>query len=937
MSRHRHFKKALNDGDYLDEDDYWDEDEDGEVGGRVGADDFSSDEDTATVTLDDHAFRTSSGRVIVQPTGGAPAQPAVQWQCTACTFTNFGEGRRCEMCETPRAEHVTPKVVAQKAKSVGSKAAYDDVDALGRPKARPTSTKPESQQELPTHQTPDAASSPTSSHRTATSQARSSIGAEAGQRVDTTQIYLPPLGDPVDLPPLFGPYDSEDDLGIPKINPHCGMLNALRVLDELVRGMTPGNINDTIGSVVVPPVKRSDTSPPRPPPGLGPPKSGSRTRENTPQQPKSVKEGPSFEMYSDTRSSELTQGLMKQASTFGRVLCRQHRTPGRIFPEFLGAVDTRKLVALDRPLGSKRKEMFSFDVPSPDGVVLAAQARTRAGVPQQTDPPSRRGLTAGEKKAQETEADSMVQEKKASANNARDFNIDAPQDVLQDQQQPRRLHALDISASEETDGAPVDGGAAAPPKPLAAPGPSVSGDGDEVEVVRTLSGGRRKRGKIVDVKSAFKENEATRKAPLGLVVLGHVDAGKSTLMGHLLHLCGLVNQRQMHKYTTMSEKAGKGSFKYAWVLDDTEQERERGVTIDVAQAYFETSSKGVTILDAPGHKDFLPNAIMGVAEADAAVLVIDATRGEFETGFGKGGQTREHAIVARSLGIKHMVVAINKLDMVEWNQGRFDEVRDQLLRFLQSVGFNPDCVHFVPTSGFHGHNISVAPPPECDADWYSGPPLVECIDRLPPRQPLLDAPLRVSVSNVFKAAMGVGTSVSGRVLQGCVQVGEGVVVMPSKANGMIKTIAVGNEPQPWAVGGDSVVLSVSGTDRGQIAVGSIICAELCPISVATAFEAQIVTFDMDVPITKGHSVLVYFHQRAISGTVKKLLATLDKKTREPVGRKPRLIKSNSSALVRIQTDQSVCVSAFAENKLFGRFVVRYSGMTIAAGIVTQLL
>jgi elongation factor 1 alpha-like protein len=275
----------------------------------------------------------------------------------------------------------------------------------------------------------------------------------------------------------------------------------------------------------------------------------------------------------------------------------------------------------------------------------------------------------------------------------------------------------------------------------------------------------------------------------------------------------------------MSEKAGKGSFKFAWVLDDTDEERERGVTIDVAQAYFETDTRGVTILDAPGHRDFLPNAIMGVAEADAAVLVVDATKGEFETGFGRGGQTREHAIVARSLGIQHMIVAVNKMDACGWDEARFNEVRDALARFLQTLGFKPDNVQFVPTSGFHGHNVTCPAPPDCGSAWYTGPSLVQSIDLLPVRQPRIDAPLRMSVSNVFKTQMGVGVSVCGRVVQGSVQVGEPIVAVPGRAVGMVKAVAVGNAARGWAVDGDSAVLSVTGMERNEVFVGSIVCGE----------------------------------------------------------------------------------------------------------------
>ncbi|NXN99646.1 HBS1L protein, partial [Rhinopomastus cyanomelas] len=253
----------------------------------------------------------------------------------------------------------------------------------------------------------------------------------------------------------------------------------------------------------------------------------------------------------------------------------------------------------------------------------------------------------------------------------------------------------------------------------------------------------------IDMKAEL-EKRLQGKQLLNLVVIGHVDAGKSTLMGHLLYLLGNVNKRTMHKYEQESKKAGKASFAYAWVLDETGEERERGVTMDVGMTKFETKTKVITLMDAPGHKDFIPNMITGAAQADVAILVVDASRGEFEAGFETGGQTREHGLLVRSLGVTQLVVAVNKMDQVNWQQERFQEITTKLGQFLKQAGFKESDVAYIPTSGLDGENLVTRGQSSDLTQWYKGNCLLEQIDSFKPPQRSVDKPFRLCVADVFK-------------------------------------------------------------------------------------------------------------------------------------------------------------------------------------------
>jgi elongation factor 1 alpha-like protein len=275
------------------------------------------------------------------------------------------------------------------------------------------------------------------------------------------------------------------------------------------------------------------------------------------------------------------------------------------------------------------------------------------------------------------------------------------------------------------------------------------------------------------------------------MVSGHVDAGKSTLMGRLLFELKAVDERTMERYKQEAERMGKGSFAFAWVLDSGTEERERGVTIDIATNKFETARTNFTILDAPGHRDFVPNMIAGASDADFAVLVIDASTGEFESGM--KGQTREHALLVRSIGVQRMIIAVNKMDAADWSKDRFSEIQQQTLAFLTSAGFQAKNLSFVPCSGLEGDNI-LKKTTDKQASWYTGDTLVEELDKAEPITHEIEKPLRMTIGDVFRGSVQNPLSISGRIEAGNLQVGDATLVMPSGESASIKGIEVDDEP-----------------------------------------------------------------------------------------------------------------------------------------------
>ena len=407
-----------------------------------------------------------------------------------------------------------------------------------------------------------------------------------------------------------------------------------------------------------------------------------------------------------------------------------------------------------------------------------------------------------------------------------------------------------------------------------------------------------------------------------LILLGHVDAGKSTLMGRLLYDLKVVDQRTIDKYRKEAESIGKSSFALAWVLDQGTEERNRGVTIDVAMNKFDTDKTSFTILDAPGHRDFIPNMIAGASQADFAVLVIDASTGSFESGL--KGQTKEHALLVRSMGVQRIIIAINKLDTVQWSEDRFNEISQQVSAFLTSAGFLQKNITFVPCSGLTGDNI-VRPVSDPLASWYTGPTLVAQLESSEPIARALEKPLRTTVSDIFRGGVQNPLSISGRLDAGSVQIGDVVLAMPARETAIIKAIDVDAEPADWAVAGQNVTLHLADIESKHLRPGDVICSPSSPINNTSALTIKILAFDHIVPM----HVEIHRGRLHAPGRVAKLVAVLDKASGAVLGgkKKVKMVKPGEVARIVVEVEEAVPLETG------GRVILRAGGETVAAGLL----
>jgi len=311
-----------------------------------------------------------------------------------------------------------------------------------------------------------------------------------------------------------------------------------------------------------------------------------------------------------------------------------------------------------------------------------------------------------------------------------------------------------------------------------------------------------------------------------LVVIGHVDSGKSTTTGHLIYKCGGIDKRVIEKFEKESAEQGKASFKYAWVLDKLKAERERGITIDIALWKFETKKFSFTIIDAPGHRDFIKNMITGTSQADVAILIIASGTGEFEAGYSKEGQTREHALLAFTLGVKQMIVCINKMDdkSVNYKEPRYNEIVEEISNFLKKVGYKPKKIPFIPISGWVGDNMIER---SDKMAWYKGPTLLEALDQITPPERPLEKPLRLPLQDVYKIG-GIGTVPVGRVETGILKAGMNVVFAPSGIATEVKSVEMHHAAIPEAVPGDNVGFNIKNVSVKDIKRGNV-CGDPRPI------------------------------------------------------------------------------------------------------------
>jgi elongation factor 1-alpha len=422
------------------------------------------------------------------------------------------------------------------------------------------------------------------------------------------------------------------------------------------------------------------------------------------------------------------------------------------------------------------------------------------------------------------------------------------------------------------------------------------------------------------------------KIHVNLVVIGHVDSGKSTTTGHLIYKCGGIDKRTLEKYEKEANDMGKGSFKYAWVLDKLKAERERGITIDISLWKFQTEKYYFTIIDAPGHRDFIKNMITGTSQADCAILMIASPQGEFEAGISKDGQTREHALLAYTLGVKQMIVGINKMDdkTVNWAEDRYQEIQRELSDYLKKVGYAPEKIPFVPLSGFHGDNLIER---SDNIKWYKGPTLIEALDAIiPPKRPL-DKPLRLPLQDVYKIS-GIGTVPVGRVETGVLKPNMVVQFAPSAITTEVKSIEMHHEALPEAIPGDNVGFNVKNIAAKDIRRGYVASdSKNDPARECNNFTAQVIIMNHPGQIGAGYCPVLDCHTAHIACKFTEIKAKMDRRTGKETEENPQNVKAGDSAMIVITPTKPMCVETFSEYPPLGRFAVRDMKQTVAVGVI----
>ena len=422
------------------------------------------------------------------------------------------------------------------------------------------------------------------------------------------------------------------------------------------------------------------------------------------------------------------------------------------------------------------------------------------------------------------------------------------------------------------------------------------------------------------------------KVHINLVVIGHVDSGKSTSTGHLIYKCGGIDKRTIEKFEKEAAEMGKSSFKYAWVMDKLKSERERGITIDISLWQFETPKYHFTIIDAPGHRDFIKNMITGTSQADCAILMIASPQGEFEAGISKEGQTREHALLSFTLGVKQMIVCCNKIDekSMNYSEERYLEIKKEVSDFLKKVGYKPDAIPFIPISGWVGDNMLER---SANTPWYKGPTLIEALDKIePPKRPTEKA-LRVPLQDVYKIG-GIGTVPVGRVETGILKPGMNVTFAPADVKTEVKSVEMHHESIPEAIPGDNVGFNVKGLSIKDIKRGYV-CGDTKndPPREVESFLAQVIIMNHPGQIENGYTPVLDCHTAHIACKFQEITAKIDRRTGKATEEEPKFVKNGDSALIILKPTKPMCVEAFTEYPPLGRFAVRDMKQTVAVGVI----
>ncbi|RLG17786.1 translation elongation factor EF-1 subunit alpha [Nanoarchaeota archaeon] len=415
------------------------------------------------------------------------------------------------------------------------------------------------------------------------------------------------------------------------------------------------------------------------------------------------------------------------------------------------------------------------------------------------------------------------------------------------------------------------------------------------------------------------------KPHLNLVFIGHVDHGKSTLIGRVFYETGVLTPQELEKYKKMAEEMGKVTWEFAYAVDVRKEERQRGLTIDIAVKKFETPKYYFSIIDAPGHRDFVKNMITGASQADAAVLVVAANDGVMP-------QTKEHIYLAKVMGINQLVVAINKMDTVKYDEKRFNEVKEDVEKYLKGVGYDTSKILFIPVSALEGENVTKKP---TKMPWYKGPTFLEALDTFEVPEKPIDLPLRIPVQDVYSIT-GVGTVPVGRVETGVLKVGDKIIVQPSGATGEVKSIEMHHEQMQQAEPGDNIGFNVKGISKNEIKRGDVVGHPDNPPTVAKEFKAQIIVINHPTVITEGYTPVFHVATAQVACRFKKLLAKLDPKTGSVVQENPEYLKKGDAALVLIEPTKPLVIEPVKKIPQLARFAIRDMGQTIGAGVCLEV-
>ena len=425
---------------------------------------------------------------------------------------------------------------------------------------------------------------------------------------------------------------------------------------------------------------------------------------------------------------------------------------------------------------------------------------------------------------------------------------------------------------------------------------------------------------------------AKNKEHINLVVIGHVDHGKSTTVGRLLYDSGNIDEQSMRKLKDKAKELGKVGFEFAFVMDNLKEERERGLTIDLSHKRFETAKHYFTIIDAPGHKDFIKNMITGAAQADAGILVVSANPGD-----GVQAQTKEHVFLSKTLGVQQLIVGVNKLDMVGYDQKRYEAVKAEVSNLLKTVGYKPDEVPFIPLASLKGDNVAKKSE---NFPWWTGPTLLEALDQFKTPEKPTQLPLRLPIQDVYNIT-GIGVVPVGRVETGIMKVNDKVIVVPGRegkgVTGEVKTIEMHHEQMQQAEPGDNIGFNVRGLNKKDIARGDVLGHVDNAPTVATEFTAQIVVLNHPTVVTVGYTPVFHIHTAQVACQFIELVKKLNPATGEVLQEKPDFIKNGDAAIVKIKPVHPLVIEKYKDIPHLARFAIRDSGSTVAAGMCIDLV